>query len=220
MDLPQRGFATASTLLLSFFGRTNSKTTKAEAMFRVDSLLLFLYSLKEMKLTVVQEKFVLHWGEMGTRWGINRTVAQIHALLYLSPNPLNAEVLADTLGVARSNISNSIRELQGWGIVKLVHVMGDRRDHFEAMKDPWEMFRVVLDGRKKREIDPTLRMLREALEDLEGEKQKDSYTTERLRALQEFFETTSGWYDQVRKWPTNTLVKFMKLGDRILKVLG
>ena len=100
-----------------------------------------------MKLTAVQEKFILHWGEMGTRWGINRTVAQVHALLFLSPSPLNAEQLAETLGVARSNISNSIRELQSWGIVKLVHVMGDRRDHFESMKDPWEMFRVVLDNK-------------------------------------------------------------------------
>ena len=186
----------------------------------IDSVLSFLYSLKGMKLTTVQEKFVLHWGEMGTRWGINRTVAQIHALLYLSPKALNAEELAETLAVARSNVSNSIRELQGWGIVKLVHVMGDRRDHFESMKDPWEMFRVVLDERKKREIDPTLAMLRETLEELDKEKQKDAHTSERLRALQEFFETTAAWYDQMRKWPTTVLVKFMKLGDRALKLLG
>jgi DNA-binding transcriptional regulator GbsR (MarR family) len=173
-----------------------------------------------MKLTSVQEKFILHWGEMGARWGINRTVAQVHALLFLSPNPLNAEELAETLGVARSNISNSIRELQGWGIVKLVHVMGDRRDHFESMKDPWEMFRVVLDERKKREIDPTLSMLRDALAELEKDKQKDTHTTERLRALQDFFETTSAWYNQLRQWPTSALVKFIRLGDKVLKVLS
>lgn len=173
-----------------------------------------------MKLTSVQEKFILHWGEMGARWGINRTVAQVHALLFLSPNPLNAEELAETLGVARSNISNSIRELQGWGIVKLVHVMGDRRDHFESMKDPWEMFRVVLDERKKREIDPTLSMLRDALAELEKNKQKDTHTTERLRALQDFFETTSAWYNQLRQWPTSALVKFIRLGDKVLKVLS
>ena len=173
-----------------------------------------------MKLTAVQEKFVLHWGEMGTRWGINRTVAQIHALLYLSPKPLHAEEIAETLGVARSNVSNSIRELQGWGIVKLVHVMGDRRDHFDSMKDPWEMFRLVLDERKKRELDPTIGMLREALAELEKDKQKDSCTMERLRALQEFFEATSGWYNQLRQWPTSTLVKFMRLGDRVLKFLS
>src|SRR5690349_18094852 len=171
-------------------------------------------------LSPVQQKFILHWGEMGTRWGINRTVAQIHALLFISPKPLTAEELTETLSVARSNVSNSIRELQGWGIVKLVHVMGDRRDHFDSMKEPWEMFRVVLDERKKREIDPTLAMLREALGDLEKEKQKDAYTVERLKALQEFFETTAGWYNQIRQWPTNVLVKFMKLGDRVLKLLG
>ena len=98
-----------------------------------------------MELTPLMQKFVLHWGEMGTRWGINRTVAQIHALLYLSPRPLHAEEIAETLGVARSNVSNSLRELQNWGIVKVVHVMGDRRDHFESMTDVWEMFRTVLD---------------------------------------------------------------------------
>src|SRR5687767_1630624 len=173
-----------------------------------------------MKLTAVQEKFILHWGEMGARWGINRTVAQVHALLFLSPKPLNAEELTETLSVARSNVSNSIRELQGWRIVKLVHVMGDRRDHFESMKDPWEMFRVVLDERKKREIDPTLVMLRDALAELDAEKQKDAYTAERLRSLQDFFETTSAWYNQVKQWPTTAIVKFIRLGDKVLKVLG
>ena len=173
-----------------------------------------------MKLTAVQEKFVLHWGEMGARWGINRTVAQVHALLFLSPNPLNAEEITETLGVARSNVSNSIRELQSWGIVKLVHVMGDRRDHFESMKDPWEMFRVVLDERKKREVDPTLNMLREALADLNKEKEKDAYTAERLRSLQDFFETTSGWYNQLRGWPTSALVKFIRMGDKVLKLIS
>src|ERR1700742_681411 len=95
-------------------------------------------------LTNIQKQYILHWGEMGTRWGINRTVAQIDALLYISPQPLNAEEIAETLGVARSNVSNSLRELQGWRIVKLVHVLGDKRDHFESMKDVWEMFRVLL----------------------------------------------------------------------------
>ena len=113
------------------------------------------------ELPAVEQKFVLHWGEMGTRWGINRTVAQIHALLYISPNPLHAEEIAETLGVARSNVSTSLNELQGWGIVKMVHVMGDKRDHFETLKDVWEMFRIVLDERKRREIDPTVALLRE-----------------------------------------------------------
>src|SRR3989440_12214015 len=114
-----------------------------------------------MELTPLNQKFILHWGEMGTRWGINRTVAQIHALLYLSPHPIHAEEIAATLSVARSNVSTSLKELQGWGIVKRVHVLGDQRDHFESMKGVWEMFRVVIDERKRREIDPTLAGFRE-----------------------------------------------------------
>src|SRR5260370_5501186 len=108
------------------------------------------------RLTPVQEKFILHWGEMGTRWGINRTVAQIHALLSLSTEPLHAEEIARLLSVARSNVSSSLRELQGWGIVRIAHVLGDRRDHFESLKDVWRMFRIVSQERKRREIEPTL----------------------------------------------------------------
>src|SRR5579859_6815181 len=132
-------------------------------------------------ITPVQQKFVLHWGEMGTRWGINRTVAQIHALLYISPKPLNAEDIAETLAVARSNVSTSLKELQGWRIVKLVHVLGDKRDHFESMKDVWEMFRIVLDERKRREIDPTMAILEECIADAAKEKGTDKHTEERLR---------------------------------------
>src|ERR1043166_687379 len=123
-------------------------------------------------LTTVQQRFILHWGEMGVRWGINRTMAQIHALLYLTPAPLHAETIAETLGVARSNVSNSLRELQNWGIVKIVHVAGDRRDHFESMKDVWEMFRQVLDERKKREIDPTVEVLRQCADAAAKEKDR------------------------------------------------
>jgi DNA-binding transcriptional regulator GbsR (MarR family) len=172
------------------------------------------------KLSSVQQKFILHWGEMGTRWGINRTVAQIHALLYVSPRPINAEEIADTLGVARSNVSNSLKELQGWSIVKRIHVLGDSRDHFESMKDVWEMFRVVLDERKKREIDPTMRMLRECIVEAEKDKETDEYTEQRLRDLHNFFETTTAWYLQVRQWPTQAMVRFVKLGDKVLKLLG
>jgi DNA-binding transcriptional regulator GbsR (MarR family) len=157
---------------------------------------------------------------MGTRWGINRTVAQIHALLFIAHQSLTAEEITETLAVARSNVSNSLRELQSWGIVKLVHVMGDKRDHFESMKDVWEMFRVVLDERKKREIDPTMRLLRECIAEAEQEKIKDKYTQEQLRKLNEFFETTTAWYAQVRNWPTAALVKFVKLGDKVLRSLA
>src|SRR5881275_3219733 len=161
-----------------------------------------------MELTPLTQKFVLHWGEMGTRWGINRTVAQIHALLYISPKPLNAEEIAETLNVARSNVSNSLKELQGWGIVKLVHVMGDKRDHFESMKDVWEMFRMVLDERKRREIDPTLAMLRECVAEADTAKPADAQTKERLAALLGFFETTTTWYSQIRKLPVSATIKF------------
>src|ERR1700745_2075591 len=151
-------------------------------------------------LNPIQQKFILHWGEMGTRWGINRTVAQIHALLYLSPKPLNAEEIAETLGVARSNVSTSLKELQGWGIVKLSHVLGDKRDHFESMKEVWEMFRVVLDERKRREIDPTLAMIRDCISEAEKTGATDKHTEQRLRELCRFFETTVAWYSQIRQW--------------------
>ena len=172
------------------------------------------------RLTPVQQKFILHWGEMGTRWGINRTVAQTHALLFISPRPLNADDIVETLGVARSNVSTSLKELQGWGIVKMVHILGDKRDHFESMMDVWDMFRVVLSERKRREIDPTTQMLNECIAEAEKSKATDPYTAGRLRDLREFFETTSAWYVQIRQWPTAALVRFMKLGDRVLKVLG
>src|ERR1700694_5565012 len=142
-------------------------------------------------LSSVQRKFVLHWGEMGTRWGVNRTVAQVHALLSTPPRPLNADAIVETLDVARSNVSTSLKELQGWGIVKLVHVLGDKRDHFESLKDVWDMFRVVMDERKKREFDPTMRMLHECLVEAENHKAADEYTEERLLELYKFFETTT-----------------------------
>src|SRR5580658_10874073 len=171
-------------------------------------------------LTSIQQKFILHWGEMGTRWGINRTVAQVHALLFISPRPLNADDIVDALSVARSNVSTSLKELQSWGIVKMVHVMGDKRDHFESIKEVWELFRVVLNERKRREIDPTTQMLNECIAEAEKDKAADTYTRDRLRDLRDFFETTSSWYAQISKWPTKTTVKFLKLGDKVAKVLG
>lgn len=171
-------------------------------------------------LSSVQQKFILHWGEMGARWGINRTVAQIHALLFISEQPLPAEEIAVTLRVARSNVSTSLKELQGWGIVKRVHVMGDARDRFESMKDVWELFRTVLDERKKREIDPTLAMLRDCVAEMERQKRPDPHTASKLRELADFFETTSAWYSQVRQWPAPVLARFLKLGDKVRKVIG
>ena len=171
-------------------------------------------------LTPTTQAFVLHWGEMGTRWGINRTVAQIHALLFLSPEPLNAGEIAATLAVARSNVSNSLRELQNWGIVKVVHVMGDRRDRYEAMKDVWEMFQLIVDERKKRECDPTLAALRELTIAAKKAGAEDAYARERLAEMLQFYETITAWYTQVRRMPTKALVKFVKMGDKVRKLLG
>ena len=173
-----------------------------------------------MSITPVMENFILHWGEMGTKWGVNRTVAQIHALLYLSPDPLHAEQIAATLSVARSNVSNSLRELQGWGIVKVVHVMGDRRDHYESMKDVWEMFQVILDERRKREIDPTLAVLRDLSADAKKSGAKDAHAAERLGEMLAFFESMTSWYGKMRGLPTRALIKFFKMGDKVIKVLG
>ena len=171
-------------------------------------------------LTPIQQKFILHWGEMGTRWGINRTVAQIHALLFLSPRPMHAEEIAATLGVARSNVSTSLRELQGWGIVRVTHLLGDRRDHFESMKDVWDMFRIIVDERRKREAAPTLAMLRDAMTDTKKPGAADAYTRERLNDMLQFFELMTGWCEQTAKLPTPAVVRMVKMGDKIGKLLG
>jgi DNA-binding transcriptional regulator GbsR (MarR family) len=169
-------------------------------------------------LTPVQQKFILHWGEMGARWGVNRTVAQIHALLYLAPEPLAADDLVRLLGVARSHASISIRELQSWGIVRVVHRLGDRRDHFESMHDVWEMFRVIIEERRKREIEPTLALLRECRAEAQSDKAADPTTRKRLGDLLEFFEITAGWYEQMRRIPTKVGIQLLSQGDRILKL--
>lgn len=174
-----------------------------------------------MKLTPVQQKFVLHWGEMGLRWGINRTVAQLHALLYLAPRPLHAEEICDALTVARSNASTSLRELQNWGLIKVTHVLGDRRDHFECVTlDVWEMFRIVLDERKKREIDPTVEVLRGCVEQAESGGKAEELTRQRLAAMRDFFSTMSTWYDQIDALPTERVIQFVKAGDRLRKLFG
>jgi DNA-binding transcriptional regulator GbsR (MarR family) len=171
------------------------------------------------RLTPAQEKFILHWGEMGTRWGINRTVAQIHALLYLSPQPLHAEEIARLLSVARSNVSSSLRELQSWGIVRIAHVLGDRRDHFESLKDVWQMFQIIVEERKRREVDPTIAMLKSCEAELR-QGGGDSYTIERLEEMSEFFETTSALYREVSRLPAGTLRQAVKLKSRWKKLLG
>jgi len=167
-----------------------------------------------MPLSPVEQRFVLHWGEMGTRWGINRTVAQVHALLFVSQKPLHAEEIAATLSVARSNVSTSLRELQGWGIVRVVHVLGDRRDHFESLKDVWEIFRIVAEERKRREIDPTLRVLQECVGELKRSN-TSSFTRERLEAMLEFLTRTSGLFEELVHLPTDTLKGMARLRGRL-----
>jgi DNA-binding transcriptional regulator GbsR (MarR family) len=174
---------------------------------------------KKPALTPLEQKFILHWGEMGAKWGINRTVAQIHALLFLSEKPLHAEDIAARLNVARSNVSNSLRELQGWGIVKVVHILGDRRDHFESMKDVWEMFRIIVDERKKREADPVLAMLRDAVVEAKKPGAADAYTRERLADMLQFFELMTNWTEQTRKLPTPAIVRMVKMGDKLARLL-
>ena len=171
-----------------------------------------------MQLSPAVERYVLHWGEMGTRWGTTRTVAQVQALLYLSPEPLRADQIVDALSVARSNVSTSIRELQSYGLVRMTHVLGDRRDYFESLHDVWELFRVIIEQRKQRELNPTLSMLRSAAEQVEQEVDTHPVTKERIRNMLTFVETTSDWYEQIQDIPTPTLTKLMKLGKGITKL--
>jgi DNA-binding transcriptional regulator GbsR (MarR family) len=172
------------------------------------------------KLSPVVQRFILHWGEMGTRWGINRTVAQVHALLFLSPEPLNAEAIADTLSIARSNVSTSLKELQSWGIVRLAHVMGDRRDHYESLKDVWEMFRIILEERKKREVDPTLQVLRECVAAMDRAGAAERHAQKRLGEILEFFETVSGCYQEVRALPAPALRTLVRARGKIRRFFG
>jgi DNA-binding transcriptional regulator GbsR (MarR family) len=173
------------------------------------------------KLSSITQKLILHWGEMGTRWGVNRTVAQVHALLYISPKPLNAEEIATTLSIARSNVSYSLRELQNWGIIKTVLLLGDRREHYESLTDVWQMFRVVLDERKRREIDPTLAVLRECVEQLDREgSPSDGHTRERLHQMLDFFEKANTVYERVRGLPLDALRSLASSELKIRRLLN
>jgi DNA-binding transcriptional regulator GbsR (MarR family) len=170
-------------------------------------------------LDPVTEKFILHWGEMGTRWGVNRTVAQIHALLYLSPQPMNAEEIATTLSIARSNVSTSLRELESWGIVKAAHLLGDRREHYEAGKDVWEMARIILDERKRREIDPTASVLRDCLHEAEGKGAAAAELGQRLKAMLEFVEMLTSLYSQIARLPTGTVRGLLSAQGKVRRLL-
>ena len=172
-----------------------------------------------MKLTATMERFVLHWGEMGTRWGVNRSVAQVHALLYLAPKPLSADDIVETLSMARSNVSNSLKELQSWGLVRVTHILGDRRDHFETSKDMWELFGIIVEERKRREIDPTLTMLRQCVLDFETDKETPDDIKKRIENTLTFIETLTLWYEKMKKLPITTQKLLIKMGDKVARLI-
>jgi DNA-binding transcriptional regulator GbsR (MarR family) len=161
-------------------------------------------------------RFVLHWGEMGARWGVSRTVAQIHALLFLLGRPLHAEAIAEHLQVARSNVSGSLRELQNWGLVRVVHLAGDRRDHFTGEQDPWELMRILVKERKAREFDPTLAFLRGCVESRDFARE-DAQVQKRLRETLALMEGASAWSNEMLGLETGLLKKLLKLGARVLR---
>jgi len=167
-----------------------------------------------MKLTPVSERFILHWGEMGARWGVNRSVAQIHALLYIAGCPLAADEIAETLSIARSNVSTSLKELLAWRLVKVSHIMGDRRDHFETSGDVWELFKLIVEGRKQREVDPTLAVLGEfiASPDFAGEMPG---AQQRIRETREFIRVLTTWADEMLRQEPETLMKILKMGAKL-----
>ena len=168
--------------------------------------------------TSIRDRFVLHWGEMAARWGVNRTVAQIQALLYLSDRPLHAEEIAEVLRVARSNVSNSLRELQNWGLMRVVHLLGDRRDHFETEQDPWDLLRIVARERKEREFDPTVAFLRDCVASREFGRE-EAQAQKRLRETLAMMETLSAWSEQMLGLDNALLKRLVKLGARMQALL-
>ena len=172
------------------------------------------------RMPAAVEKFVLQWGDMGGQWGVNRSVAQIHALLYLSERPLTAEEIAETLGIARSNVSTSLKELQGWKLVRRVPVLGDRRDHFEAETDLWEMATRIAEGRKEREVDPAAAALRACRAEAEGDPRVSPTAKKRLAEMDDFVTALSRWYDQMLGVPPSKLMALVKLGSRIVSLVG
>jgi DNA-binding transcriptional regulator GbsR (MarR family) len=177
-------------------------------------------TVRSQKLPPAVEQFVLRWGDMGGQWGVNRSVAQIQALLFLSERPLTAEDIADTLGMARSNVSNSIRELLGWKLIRRVPVLGDRRDHYEAEADLWQIMTHIARGRKEREIDPAVAALRHVLETADGDPQISPVARARLKEMQSFLGTLDTWFSQMVTVPPATIMALMKLGTRVVKLVS
>lgn len=177
-------------------------------------------TVESPKLPVAVERFILHWGDMGNQWGVNRSVAQIHALLYLSERPRTAEDIAATLGLARSNVSNSLKELIGWKLVRRVPMLGDRRDHFEAETDLFEMVTRIAQGRKEREIDPAAKALRACMADAEGDPRVGAVALARLAEMQAFIETLNRWYDQMLGVPPAKIMSLINMGAKVVNFLS
>lgn len=171
-----------------------------------------------MNLTPAIQNFIIHWGEMGERWGINRTVAQIQALLYISPEPLNAEQISQTLSVARSTVSVGLRELQYWGIINVVHKLGNRTDYYELIGDVWEMFRLIADRRIQNELEPTVHMLREAVNQLDNNSE-DPHSKKKLSELLDVLDTASKIYKEFQNVPTRTIARIAKTSDIVGRIL-
>ena len=170
-----------------------------------------------MKLPGLIQTFVLHFGEMGSRWGINRTVGQIYAVLFLSPVPLNADQIMEKLGFSRSNVSMGLKELQAWNLVRLKHMPNDRRDYFTTPDDLWEIVRTLSEERKKREIDPTLTMLREVMMQSPSS-DEERYAQERMSEMHDLIEQLTSWYNDVRKLETERLIALLSLGAKVQKI--
>jgi DNA-binding transcriptional regulator GbsR (MarR family) len=171
-----------------------------------------------MNLTPLIQTFVLHFGEMGSRWGINRTVGQIYALLYVAREPLNADEIAESLGFSRSNVSMGLKELESWRLTKVQHQPGDRREYFSAPEDIWAIFRTLAEERRKREVDPTLTLLREALMQTVNN-EEDRHAQKRMREMHEMMELMTDWFSDVQKMESKQLVALMKLGAKVQKFL-
>jgi DNA-binding transcriptional regulator GbsR (MarR family) len=171
-----------------------------------------------MKMSPLVLRFVLHFGEMGSRWGINRTVGQIYALLFASPLSLNADEISEALDVSRSNVSMGLKELQSWSLVRMEHRVGDRRDYFRAPEDVWQIFRTLADERKKREIDPTLSMLREAVMEPVNDP-AEQHAQKRMREMHDLIELVTGWFSEVQRMDQATLMKLLKMGSHVQKIL-
>ena len=171
-----------------------------------------------MNLAPLTQRFVLHFGEMGSRWGINRTVGQIYALLYVSPRALNADEIGEALAFSRSNVSMGLKELQSWNLVRLQHLPNDRREYFQAPEDVWAIFRTLADERRKREIDPTLSMLRDALME-QPSTGDDIHAQARMKQMHDLVELMTGWLADVQKMDSTTLIKLMKMGAKVQKLL-